>query len=94
MWKKFNVFGTKVPVLYFDGDEENKDLYGYCEKSPIRIYINSSLSKQEQIITCLHELHHSLCFRLGFDQILDDTMMELMAEAFADVVYDNFIKKK
>lgn len=94
MKKKMSVFGVTVPVKSFIGDEENKDLMGYCTKQPLQIFYNSSLDKKDMYKTILHELHHAVVMRLGFDQVLPDDTQELLAEAFSDVVYENFIKNK
>jgi len=94
MKKKFKVFGVAVPIKSFIGDEENKDLMGYCTKEPLEIYFNSALDVKNRDKTILHELHHALIMRLGFDQVLDESTQELLAEAFSDVIYENFRPKK
>jgi len=96
MKKHINVFGVKVPVKYFNDSksDEHKELMGYCEKSPIAIYINKSLSKEDQINTMYHECIHAIFFRLGLDQNLSYEMQEMLCESIGNFMNEEMCFKR
>lgn len=95
MKKSFNVFGVNVKVKYFDEhDDEHKLLMGYCQKSPIEIYINKKLTNDEKSSTLNHELIHAIMFRIGLDQIISPETQELLCESIGNFIHENYSFKR
>jgi len=94
MKKFFNVFGSKIKVNYIDLDEETKDLMGWTTRSPIEIFVNKNMSAHDIKLSILHECFHAVMFRVGLDQVIEESVQEILCESFADFVHNNFIEKK
>jgi Zn-dependent peptidase ImmA (M78 family) len=96
MKKSINVLGAKVPIKYFDEKnvEENRMLMGYCQNSPLEIYINNSLTKIQKEHTLCHEIAHIVMTRVGLDQVLSAEVQEIICESFANFMHENMRFKK
>lgn len=82
------VYGVKVPIITYYSEVDG--LLGYCTKRPIKIYINTSSSKKDQMDSLCHEIVHAVTFRLGLDQVLSPEIQEVIAESFGNFIADNF----
>ncbi len=93
--KSLKVFGNKVPIKYFkETSPELAAICGYCQKEPLAIFINDSLSAKNKASTIIHELGHSIIFSAGLDQVLSEEIQEIICEQFAKVISENYNLKK
>lgn len=88
MKKSIDVYGVTVPIKTYH--DEHDQLMGYCEKSPIKIFINTAHSKKDQYESLTHELIHAVFFRLGLDQVLSYEMQEVLAEGIGNFIASSF----
>lgn len=85
----FNILGMKVKVKYADLNKENLcGKYVYDEKT---IYINSTLNKELQKVTLLHEFLHAVFDRAGLTQAkITSDAQEIICDQFAKALTENF----
>lgn len=89
------VFGNKVPIKFFEETSpELASICGYCQKEPLAIFINETLSSKNKASTVLHELGHAIIFSAGLDQVLTAEVQEIICEQFAKVISENYTLKR
>lgn len=84
-----NVFGQKVPIVKAPIQKES-NIMGFYEFDKKQITIDTSLSKEDEIHTIIHEAMHSLSHRMGWNQIIVPQVEELMCEHISTVLCENF----
>ena len=85
----FQVFGQIIPVEYVEPESIDNDYGEYCRKNK-DIKINKSIDSEELMATLVHELGHALSDRVGLRQAINHELEEIMCEAFAVVITENF----
>lgn len=96
MKKTFVIFGQKVQVQYSKNsivDETGKHLSGFFNPQ-LRMIVIGPDTPEEMALTLLHELFHAVVYRTGAAQIVSREAEEILCEAFANFVYENFDFKK
>jgi hypothetical protein len=95
--KKFNliIFGQKTPVkVTKELPEHLAGLYRTREKD---ILISDGQTKDDAIMTMLHEMTHAVFRRAGLSQSIDHDLEEVVAEQISIAIHENFnlsLKKK
>jgi Zn-dependent peptidase ImmA (M78 family) len=84
-----DILGLKVKVKYKDLNAENLcGKYVYDEKT---IYINSTLPKEMQRVTLIHEFLHAAFDRAGLSQAkISHDAQEIICDQFAKALTENF----
>lgn len=89
-----DILGMKVKVKYSDLNKENLcGKYVYDEKT---IYVNSTLNRETQHVTLIHEFLHAVFDRAGLTQAkITSDAQEIICDQFAKALTENFkvIKK-
>ena len=89
--KHLKVFGVTVPVKEEKGLLAERGLAAYYHVEKKYIAIDPSIKGEERDATLLHELFHSMFFRLGFEQVrMSHDAHELLAENFSRILVENF----
>lgn len=100
--KKVNILGREFTVELKDGLEVGKiagynhSVSGAMNFHKKLILISNSLTKEDTIITFLHECHHAISYITGQSQVVNNDRFEIDAECFANGFYDVFksLRKK
>ena len=91
----FDIFGAIIPVEYVTdliGDEGAEGIY--CAKTK-SIQIDDSLENDDYMMTLIHEFFHGISDRISLNQALDERLEEIICDAFAKCIVENFeIKTK
>ena len=88
--KKFNltILGQKIPVLVTkDIDNSFAGLYNFKEK---KIYIQEGQTRNDAVMTLMHEMFHALSHRAGISQVISNEMEEVLAEQISIMIHENF----
>lgn len=89
--KNLSVFGLNVPVKEEKGLLQERGLAAYYSVDKKYMAIDPSIKGEEYTATILHELFHSVFFRIGFEQVrISHDVHELLAENFSRVLVENF----
>lgn len=89
--KNLKVFGVKIPIKEEKTLLSERGLAAYYHVDKKYIAIDPSIKGIERDQTILHELFHSMFFRLGFEQVrISNDVHELLAENFTRVLIENF----
>jgi hypothetical protein len=62
-----------------------KDLYGKCNPSELKIYVKSDLSDFDQISTLVHEVFHAIEYTRNFE--IGHRMIEKMENPIASLIF-------
>lgn len=90
--KKVNVYGRDIQIITKDLSKSNLD--GYFCKDTQKIYICKSLKGKEYTSTLWHECAHAIFHRLGYTQVLEGDVEELLCEHFAEFLTEQGCKLK
>lgn len=83
-----NIFGRTVP--WERKSLANSGEYGnYCYEEH-KITIDEEINQTKFIITILHEFIHALFNRLGYDQIIEQCVEEMICENIPKGLVENF----
>jgi len=85
--RRFTV--QKVGEKWFQSKELG-NACGALNFSSRSIMIKDTLSKEDSLITFLHECHHAMDFICGFSQVVSGDRFEIEAESRANGFYDVF----
>ena len=88
--KKFNlkILGRKIPVkVTKDLDNSFAGLYKFKEKE---ILIQEGQTKNDAVMTLIHEMFHALSHRAGIAQVISPEMDEIIAEQVSIMIHENF----
>jgi hypothetical protein len=91
--KEINILGRKIKVEYFDFDKAlgNNKLTGNSDGIQQTIQIDSSLHREHQESTLLHEALHILSYYLHLD--LDEAMVGRLESGLYQILKDNDLFK-
>jgi len=88
--KKFslNIFGQKTPVkVTKELPDHLAGIYRIREKD---ILISEGQTKDDAIMTMLHELTHAVFRRAGLSQSVEHDLEEVIAEQMSIAIHENF----
>jgi len=80
--KSINVLGTRYKVKYVE-KLENENWLGLCNRETKTIYIKTGQTKENEMITFIHELLHSLIGESSIDQSLSNELEEIIVDLMA-----------
>jgi hypothetical protein len=86
---KLKVFGLDVKLV-FRPIMDTMNLHGYFDPVKLEIVIDSKQSKKDQMSTLIHEICHTLAYRLGWKQSISQQMEEMLCEQISTVLMENF----
>lgn len=92
--KKITILGRSFDVqLVGEKWFDSNNLSGACGAlnfSKRSIAIKNTLSKEDKLVTLLHECHHAIDYICGFSQAVSGERFEIEAESRANGFYDVF----
>lgn len=77
---------------YFKSQDDDRNLWGYCDYEQLKIFIRSSLSEQKKKQVLAHELTHAIFHGAGYTE-QDEDMINRVAIVLHQVLQENDINE-
>lgn len=86
-----NIFGKKIPVKVIKNLKSDQSVHGLYSTFKKIILIAEDQTKDEAIMTLIHEIVHGIFDRAGLNQAISHELEEIIAEQISVVINENFI---
>lgn len=77
---------------FFKSQDDERNLWGYCDYEQLKIFIRSSLSEQKKKQVLAHELTHAIFHGAGYT-IQDEDMVNRVAIVLHQVFKENDVNE-
>lgn len=66
-----------VVTEYFKSDDDDRNLWGYCDYANATIYIRESLDTKRKQQVFMHEFTHAVFYESGFSEMDEEVVQRL-----------------